>query len=84
MMRWKRWMALPVILSFALVLGCGSFGKVNQGRVIDYDREKRLVTFIQDSNYLEPGKPKYDSLPPLTLRVPGDPSAMGPAPRPGN
>lgn len=83
MLRRKRWMLLPAILPFALVLGCGGFGKVNQGRVIDYDREKGLVTFIQDSNYLDPGKPKYDSLPPVTVRVPGDPGAMGPAPEAG-
>jgi len=83
MLRWNRWMALPLILPLALVPGCGGFGKVNQGRVIDYNREKGLVTFIQDSNYLEPGKPKYDSLPPVTIRVPDDPRAMGPAPEAG-
>lgn len=79
----KKRMALPPILLFVFLPGCGPFGKVNQGRVIGFDREKGLVTFIQDSNYREPGKPRYDILPPVTIRIPDDSKAMGPAPQAG-
>jgi len=79
----KKWMALPPISLLVFLSGCGTFGKVNQGRVIGFDRERGLVTFIEDSNYREPGKPRYDVLPPLTIRIPGDRQAMGPAPQAG-
>ncbi|MGA2324971.1 MAG: DUF4881 domain-containing protein [Bryobacteraceae bacterium] len=72
------------VLACTLVAGgCGGFGQVNQGRVIQYDREKGLVTFIQDSNYREPGKPRFDVLPPVTVKIPADPNEMGPAPDAG-
>lgn len=76
-------MALWPLLLWVFLPGCGTFGRVNQGRVIHFDREKGLVTFIEDSNYREPGKPRYDVLPPVTIRVPDDPAAMGPAPQAG-
>ncbi len=72
------------VLAFALLAdGCGRFGQVNQGRVIQYDREQGLVTFIQDANYREPDRPRFDILPPVTVRVPADPGEMGPAPEAG-
>lgn len=67
----------------AALAGCGRFGKVNQGRVVAYDSKQGLVTFIQDSNYTDPANPRFDVLPPLTVRVPADPREMGPAPAPG-
>ena len=77
----KSWLVLaPLSLS---LIGCGGFGQVNQGRVIQYDPEKGLVTFIQDSNYREPGKPRFDMLPPVTVRIPTNPNEMGPAPEAG-
>jgi uncharacterized membrane protein YfcA len=45
-------------LPLAATLGCGSFGRVEQGRVIHYDRDKGVVTLIRDSNYKEPGQPR--------------------------
>jgi hypothetical protein len=69
-------------LALALV-GCDRFGQVNEGRVIQYDREKGLVTFIQDSNYRQPGKPRFDVLPPVTVHIPNDPREMGPPPEAG-
>lgn len=77
----KSWLVLAP-LALALI-ACGGFGQVNQGRVIQYDREKGLVTFIQDSNYREPGQPRFDVLPPVTVKVPADPNEMGPAPEAG-
>ena len=77
----KCWLGFAPL---ALVLiGCGRFGQVNQGRVVQYDREKGLATFIQDSNYREPGKPRFDVLPPVTVSIPADPAEMGPAPEAG-
>lgn len=74
--------ALAVMILLT-ALGCGEFGRVNQGRVIAFDGDSRVVTLIQDSNYMEPGKPRYDVLPPVTIRLPDDPSQMGPAPEAG-
>ena len=55
------------------ITGCGHLGKVDQGRVIAYDRQKHQVTLIR-----EPG-----ILPPVTLETPADPKEMGPAPKAG-
>ena len=65
----------PVLFS----LGCSNYGKVDQGRVIAFDKEKGLVTVIRDSAGTT-NKPKYDVLPPITVKVPTDPDEMGPAP----
>jgi hypothetical protein len=62
---------------------CSDFGKVNQGRVIAYDRANGLITLISDSNFREPGKPRFDVLPPVTIQVPANPAEMGPAPEAG-
>ena len=78
-----QWLALLVASVLAGAWGCGGFGKVNQGRVVTFDPEQGLLTLILDSNYREPGKPRYDVLPPVRVRVPEDPSAMGPAPQAG-
>ncbi len=74
---------MAVLAAALSLVGCGRFGQVNQGRVIQYDREKGLVNFIQDSNYREPGKPRFDVLPAVTVRIPADPGEMGPAPQAG-
>ena len=79
----KSWMILLGLWLLLLLLGCRSLGKVSQGRVIDYEPGKGLVTLIQDSNYREPGKPNYDVLPPVTVRIPENSKAMGPAPQAG-
>jgi len=78
-----RWLTLVAAWAGAWALGCGGFGKVNQGRAIAYDPQNGLVTLILDSNYREPGRPRYDVLPPVTVRAPEDPAAMGPAPQAG-
>jgi hypothetical protein len=79
----RQWMMLLAAVWLTLLAGCGGFGKVNQGRVVAYDANQGLMTLILDSNYQEPGKPKYDALPPVTVRIPQDPQAMGPAPQAG-
>lgn len=75
-------LALAALALLLLVSGCGRFGRVNQGRVIEFDRAKGLVTLIQDSN-TQPGKPRFDVLPPVTVRVPRDAREMGPEPEAG-
>lgn len=80
-MRRRGWLVFA-LLPLTLI-GCGGFGQVEQGRVIEYDREKGKVTMILDSNARPHGMPRYDVLPPITVRVPSDPSEMGPAPEAG-
>lgn len=70
------------LLPLALVSGCGELGKVDQGRVIAFDKAKGTVTLIQDKK-AEPGKPDYDTLPPHTYAIPQDPNEMGPEPKAG-
>jgi len=67
----------------AVLAGCGGFGRVNQGQVIRYQRSEGLVTLIQDSNYRDPAHPRFDMLPPISIRVPEDPAEMGPEPEAG-
>ena len=80
----KRFICLMVmaLLPLALVLGCGESGKVDQGRVIAYDKTKGAVTLIQDKK-AEPGKPDYNTLPPHTYLQPQNHEEMGPEPKAG-
>lgn len=80
----RRWGCLMLItlLPLTLMLGCGELGKVDQGRVIEYDKEKGIVTLIQDRK-AEPGAPDYDTLPPHSYTIPADPREMGPEPKAG-
>ncbi len=76
------WIGVMAILPLVLLLGCGELGKVDQGRVIAFDKAKGTVTLIQDKK-AEPGKPDYNTLPPHTYAVPTDSSEMGPEPKAG-
>ena len=76
------WWTVVALLPLALVLGCGELGKVDQGRVIAYDKAKGMVTLIQDKK-AEPGKPDYNTLPPHTYLQPQDPEEMGQEPKAG-
>jgi hypothetical protein len=79
-------MSNRILLTAALALamgGCTQFGQVNQGRVIAFDHEKGLVTLVSDSNFMQPGNPRFDVLPAVTIRVPENPKEMGPPPEPG-
>ena len=67
----------------AVTLGCSGLGTVNQGQVVEFDRARGLIVLIQDSNYLDSANPRFDVLPPVTVRVPADRREMGPAPEPG-
>lgn len=70
--------------------GC-SLGEVEQGRVVAYDKDAKEVTVVHDSA-MDPKSPKfdpkakepvYDTLPPVTFKLPTDPKEMGPEPKAG-
>jgi len=64
-----------------LMAGCGNLGKVEQGRVIAYDRRTQRVTLIREANRKDPSS--LGVLPPVTIEAPADPGEMGPAPAAG-
>lgn len=72
-----------LLAAFAVLAGCGEFGRVGQGRVVAYDRQQGIVTLICDSNFSDPANPRYDLLPPARVRIPASPRDMGPDPAPG-
>lgn len=65
-----------------LALHPKEFGKVDQGRVIAYDKEKGLVTIISDSSE-DFRNPEYNILPPNVYKIPDNPKNMGPEPTAG-
>lgn len=73
-----------IIVSLALIFGCAEYGKIDQGRVIAYDKEKKVVTFVRDANE-DPKKPDYSTLPPhvYDLSPAAKADQMGPEPRAG-
>jgi hypothetical protein len=75
----RLWLLLGCIPVLWLA-GCSNFGKVDQGRVIAYDKHQGVVTIIRESTS-EPPQPNV--LPPLAIRVPQDPKEMGPPPEAG-
>jgi hypothetical protein len=83
MKKYRLWLiVLPIVLIAPLVIGCGDLGQVDQGRVVAYDKDKKLVTIIQDKK-AEPGRPDYNTLPPHVYAMPVDPSEIGAEPKPG-
>jgi hypothetical protein len=79
-----NWWALVASLTATLVLGgfgCGEMGKVDQGRVIAFDKDKETVTFIVDVKH-DPANPDYSGAP-LTFTLPKDPMERGEDPKAG-
>ena len=77
-------MALAAVLAAALMLGglgCGEMGKVDQGRVIEFDSAKSTVTLIQDVK-ADVGNPDYSGAPHV-YSLPTEPSERGADPKPG-
>ncbi|MFA4915313.1 MAG: DUF4881 domain-containing protein [Syntrophales bacterium] len=70
------WLVILFTLPFILLSGCGELGKVDQGRVIKFDKTKRTVTIVKNING------DYQ-LPPVTYELPTDPKEMGPEPKVG-
>lgn len=78
------WWALVASLAATLVLGglgCGELGKVDQGRVIAFDKEKATVTFINDVKH-DPANPDYSGAP-MTFALPKEPMDRGEDPKAG-
>lgn len=78
------WWALVASLAATLVLGglgCGELGKVDQGRVIAFDKEKETVTFINDVKH-DPANPDYSGAP-MTFALPKEPMDRGEDPKAG-
>jgi hypothetical protein len=75
-------LTLLVILPLVLAYGCGELGKVDQGRVIAFDKTKGQVTLIRDMK-ADPKKPDYSHLPPIVYEIPKDFNEMGPDPKVG-
>jgi len=73
-----------LLAAFTLVLlaGCTDTGKVDQGRTVAFDKEKKTITIIRDASR-DPAHPRYDVLPAITFQLPADPREMGPEPKPG-
>ena len=78
----NRLMTLLIILPLALVVGCGEYGKVDQGRVVKFDKEKWTATIIRDKAN-DSKNPDYSHLPPMTYALPKEPLEMGQEPKPG-
>ena len=79
-----NWWALVASLAAALVLGgfgCGELGKVDQGRVIAFDKTKETVTLIIDVKH-DTANPDYSGAP-VTFALPKDPMERGEDPKVG-
>jgi len=82
MTRKNIWRTLLVALPVALLMGCSEPGKVDQGRVIKYDKDTKTLTMIRDKAN-DAQKPDYTVLPPVTYVLPSNPEEMGPEPKAG-
>lgn len=76
------WMIGLVLVPILITLGCGDLGKVEQGRVIQFDKTKWTVTLVRDKQ-ADPQNPDYCQLPPVTFALPSDSQEMGPEPKAG-
>jgi hypothetical protein len=76
------WLNLLVALPLVFLFGCAEEGKVDQGRVVAFDKDKKLVTIIRDKK-IDTVNPDYSYLPPLSYTLPADPEETGPLPKPG-
>jgi len=82
MTRKSMWRTLLVALPVVLLMGCSDPGKVDQGRVIKYDKETKILTMIRDKAN-DAQNPDYTSLPPVTYTMPTNPEEVGPEPKAG-
>jgi len=60
--------ALAVLLLVAVFAGCQKMGRVDQGRVIEFNKGKGTVTIIRDASP-NPDTPDYSHLPPVTYQA---------------
>jgi hypothetical protein len=76
---------IPMTVAATLALmsapGC-KLGRVSQGRVVDYDKVRGVMTVVLEADNPRPGEPRY-ALPAREVQIPEKASEMGPAPDPG-
>ncbi len=77
------WLNLLVALPLVFLFGCAEEGKVDQGRVVAFDKDKNLVTLIRDKK-IDTLNPDYTYLPPQTYTLPEDQAETGPLPKAGS
>lgn len=82
MTRKSMWRTLLAALPVLMLLGCSEPGKVDQGRVIKYDKDTKTMTMIRDKAN-DTQNPDYTALPPVTYVMPANPEEMGPEPKAG-
>ena len=82
MIRKILWPMMTAILLPVFLFGCTEFGTVDQGRAIEFDKEKGLITIIRDVKH-DAKNPDYSSLPPVTYQKPVNPQEMGADPKIG-
>jgi hypothetical protein len=83
MFKKHSWIVLvALILPLALLAGCGEYGKVDQGRVAKFDKDKRVCTMVRDVN-ADPASPDYSHLPAAVYILPTDPHESGAEPKAG-
>jgi hypothetical protein len=82
MLKIKDWLNLSIALPLIFLFGCADHGNVDQGRVVAYDKDKRIMVMIRDKK-MDPQNPDYTYLPPLTYVLPTDPLDTGPEPKAG-
>jgi hypothetical protein len=82
MTRKSMWRTLLAALPVLMLLGCSEPGKVDQGRVIKYDKDTKTMTMIRDKAN-DTQNPDYTVLPPVTYVMPSNPDEMGPEPKAG-
>ena len=82
MVRYSKFViAILLILPLAFIVGC-EYGKVDQGRVVKFEKDKGVVTLIRDMKN-DSQNPDYSHLPALTYAMPKDPADVGPEPKAG-
>ncbi|AGW14756.1 DUF4881 domain-containing protein [Megalodesulfovibrio gigas] len=72
---------IALLLLPVLLWGC-DYGNVIQGRVVEFNKETGIITFIKEESH-DRKNPRYTALPPVTMRMPKDPHEIGPLPTPG-
>jgi hypothetical protein len=78
----KCWILAFLLCALLAMIACAAEEKVEQGRVIAFDKQNGVVTIIVDSAP-SASLPKYDILPPVKVKVPVDSKDMGPEPEAG-
>lgn len=73
---------LLALLALPALFGCKEYGKVMQGRVVEFDKDKKQVVFVTEVSH-DWKNPRYKGLPPVTMTLPIDPMEMGPEPKAG-